>query len=433
MHLISQDTHQSQEAFSPTSTRPRPVPLPVFRKRAPAFRPEVNCGRGVGAAARCRPVGRSARHRRRCRRSRSQTTAVWPASNAGPVQGTPAAAVGTRCLEGVHQPGQVGVGEDRMAVLRHENQVGVQRKDAVPACANVPALSHEPSILVGMRLRYSYRVYPATAAGRGALARTFGCARVVFNDGLRAREDAYQAGLPYLSDGELSRRLTLVKRTPERAWLGEVSAVVLQQSLADLHHAYRNWFRDLERVKAARARGEKAKLRVRKPRFKSRQHDQAVRFTANSRFRLLPDGRLSLPKVGDVKIRWSRPLPAEPSSVTVTLDGAGRFHASFVVEVREAPLPATDTAVGSTSASPRSPPSPPGRRSTTRAGCGSGSGRCGAPSATWPASGRGQGTGRRPAARSPACTPGWPTLAGTSTTSSPPAWSASTGRSVSRR
>jgi hypothetical protein len=28
--------------------------LPVFR-RAPAFRLEVNCGRGVGAAARCRP------------------------------------------------------------------------------------------------------------------------------------------------------------------------------------------------------------------------------------------------------------------------------------------------------------------------------------------------------------------------------------------
>jgi len=29
--------------------------LPVFRKGAPAFRPEVDCGRGVGAAARCRP------------------------------------------------------------------------------------------------------------------------------------------------------------------------------------------------------------------------------------------------------------------------------------------------------------------------------------------------------------------------------------------
>ena len=169
---------------------------------------------------------------------------------------------------------------------------------------------------------------------------------MVFNDGLRAREDAYKAGRPYLSDGELSRRLTVAKGTPERAWLGEVSAVVLQQSLADLHRAYRNYFRALAETKPARARGNKARLKVRKPRFKSRHHDQAVRFTANSRFRVLPDGGLSLPKIGELKVRWSRPLPADPSSVTVTLDGAGRYHASFVVEVREVPLPAVDAAVG---------------------------------------------------------------------------------------
>ncbi|MGH3659070.1 MAG: RNA-guided endonuclease InsQ/TnpB family protein, partial [Micromonosporaceae bacterium] len=196
-----------------------------------------------------------------------------------------------------------------------------------------------------MQVRYNYLLEPILGQ-RQALARTFGCARVVFNDGLRAREDAHRAGLPYLSDGELSRRLTVAKGTPERAWLGEVSAVVLQQSLADLHRAYANYFRDLKRVKAARARGEKAKLRVRKPRFKSRQHGQAARFTANSRFRVLPDGRLALPKIGNLKVRWSRPLPSEPSSVTVTLDAAGRYHASFVVEVAEAPLPPVDAAVG---------------------------------------------------------------------------------------
>src|SRR5215204_7297516 len=232
-----------------------------------------------------------------------------------------------------------------MPVLRHENQVGVQRNYAVPACTNVPILSHRPSRLVGMRLRYRYRLDPDPAQRR-ALAKAFGCARVVFNDGLRAREDADKAGRPYLSDGELSRRLTVAKGTPERAWLGEVSAVALQQSLADLHRAYRNYFRALAQAKPARARGEQARLKVPKPRFKSRHHDQAVRFTANSRFRVLPDGRLSLPKIGELKVRWSRPLPAEPSSVTVTLDGAGRYHASFVVEVRETPLPVIKTAVG---------------------------------------------------------------------------------------
>lgn len=62
-------------------------------------------------------------------------------------------------------------------------------------------------------LRYNYRLYP-TAGQQVALTRAFGCARVVFNDGLRAREHAHQAGLPYLTDADLSRRLTLAKRSP---------------------------------------------------------------------------------------------------------------------------------------------------------------------------------------------------------------------------
>jgi hypothetical protein len=44
---------------------------------------------------------------------------------------------------------------------------------------------------------------------RMALARAFGCARLVYNDALRAREEALKAGLPYITDAELSRRLAL--------------------------------------------------------------------------------------------------------------------------------------------------------------------------------------------------------------------------------
>jgi putative transposase len=65
---------------------------------------------------------------------------------------------------------------------------------------------------------------------------------VVFNDALRAREAAHQAAQPYITDNKLSARLTAVKKTPERAWLSEVSSVVLQQALADLNAAYRNHF-----------------------------------------------------------------------------------------------------------------------------------------------------------------------------------------------
>ena len=61
-----------------------------------------------------------------------------------------------------------------------------------------------------MQLRYNYRLYP-TPGQRTALAKAFGCARVVFNDALRARQEAFAAGLPYITDAELSARLTVAK------------------------------------------------------------------------------------------------------------------------------------------------------------------------------------------------------------------------------
>jgi len=65
---------------------------------------------------------------------------------------------------------------------------------------------------------------------------------------------------------------------------------------------------------------------VAKPRFRSRKdHRQAIRFTANARFRVLANGKLRLPMIGEVLVRWSRPLPSSPSSVTVIKDSAGRY------------------------------------------------------------------------------------------------------------
>lgn len=187
-----------------------------------------------------------------------------------------------------------------------------------------------------MQLRYSFRVYPSPGQ-RTALARAFGCARVVFNDALRVREEARAAGLPFVPSAELSKQLTVAKKTPERAWLGEVSSVVLQQSLRDLDAAYRNFFDGLK--------GKRPRMGP--PRFKSRKDTrQAVRFTANAGWKITTGGRLRLPKVGDMAVKWSRSLPSAPSTVTVVKDSAGRYFASFVVETGPGTLPATDNVVG---------------------------------------------------------------------------------------
>lgn len=47
-----------------------------------------------------------------------------------------------------------------------------------------------------------------------------------------------------------------------------------------------------------------------------------------------------------MKVAWSRELPSEPSSVTVIMDAAGRYFASFVVRIDQEPLPEIDTEVG---------------------------------------------------------------------------------------
>ncbi|MET7517119.1 RNA-guided endonuclease TnpB family protein [Streptomyces sp. NPDC005480] len=176
-----------------------------------------------------------------------------------------------------------------------------------------------------MQLRYAFRVYPEPGQ-RIALARAFGCARVVFNDAVRAREDARAAGKPFPTAAALSQQLiTRAKNRPERSWLADVSSVVLQQALRDVEAAYRNFFASLK--------GERKGRKVGAPRFRSRKDGrQSIRFTANARWKITGGGRLSLPKIGEVRVKWSRALPAVPSSVTVIRDAAGRYFASFVID-----------------------------------------------------------------------------------------------------
>ena len=218
--------------------------------------------------------------------------------------------------------------EHRMPVFGHENQVCVQREGTVPACADLIVLGHETKYDGRVQLRYSFRLDP-TPGQRQALARAFGCARVVWNDALAIRKAAREAGQPWPKTGDLSKRLiTEAKRTPGRTWLSDAPVGVMQQSLRDLDTAYRNFFDSLS--------GKRKGPRVREPRFKSRKDNrQAVRYTVSDRFSVRPDGKLRLPKIGEVKVRWSRDLPSVPSSVTVVKDASGRYFASFVVVTDE--------------------------------------------------------------------------------------------------
>jgi len=185
-------------------------------------------------------------------------------------------------------------------------------------------------------VRYRYRAYP-TPGQAVLLARTFGCARVVFNDALRARQDVYAAG-ERISDTQVQRRVvTLAKTTPQRQWLAEVASVALVQACQDARRAYQNWFDSLSGTRKGRKVGH--------PRFRSRKDNrQSIRLTRNG-FGITAGG-VRVAKVGDVRLVWSRVLPSVPSSVTVIREADGRYYASFVVEVADTPLPQTGNDVG---------------------------------------------------------------------------------------
>ena len=77
---------------------------------------------------------------------------------------------------------------------------------------------------------YVYRCYP-TPSQRQMLARTFGCARFVYNFGLRLRTEAYRERGAHLFYSDTSTALTQLKGQPAYGWLNEVSSVPPQQTL----------------------------------------------------------------------------------------------------------------------------------------------------------------------------------------------------------
>src|SRR5438067_6479758 len=88
---------------------------------------------------------------------------------------------------------------------------------------------------------YKYRFYPSAAQQR-ILAQTFGCCRFVYNWALRQRTDAYyQHGERLYYEGT-AQQLTQLKKQENTAWLNDVAAVPLQQSLRHLDRAFRRFF-----------------------------------------------------------------------------------------------------------------------------------------------------------------------------------------------
>ncbi len=177
---------------------------------------------------------------------------------------------------------------------------------------------------------YKFRFYPDDAQAQ-ELSRTFGCVRKVYNLALAARAEAWKRR-ERVNYGQTSAMLTAWRQSGELSYLAEVSCVPLQQALRHLQSAFTAFWAG----------------RSKYPRFKSKRKSRASAEYTRSAFRFR-NGELTLAKMAaPLPVVWSRPLPegAEPSTVTVSRDRAGRWFVSILCEDTPAPLPATTNAVG---------------------------------------------------------------------------------------
>jgi putative transposase len=177
---------------------------------------------------------------------------------------------------------------------------------------------------------FKYRFFP-TDAQAAQLAATFGCARFVYNQALEYRSKSWQQEKKSIGYHDTALKLTAWKQEPEKAFLSEVSSVVLQQSLRNLDTAFTNFF----------------EKRAQYPKYKSRRHRQSARYATNAF--TFKDGRITLAKQSEpLDIVWSQPLPddAKIINLTISRDTSGRYFVSILVETAVKPLKKAKAEVG---------------------------------------------------------------------------------------
>jgi putative transposase len=177
---------------------------------------------------------------------------------------------------------------------------------------------------------FKYRFYP-TSEQETLLRRTMGCARLVYNRALAARNEAWYERKERVGYSETSTMLTSWKKQEDLQFLNEVSSVPLQQGLRHLQAAFTNFF-------AGRAKY---------PNFKKKHHGGNAEFT-KAAF-TWKDSKVYLAKCSQpLDIRWSRHIPegVEPSTITVKLSPSGRWTVSLLVDVVIETLPESPNQIG---------------------------------------------------------------------------------------
>ena len=175
-----------------------------------------------------------------------------------------------------------------------------------------------------------FRLYPAPAQ-QAALLEQCGHARYVWNLALEEWSMWTRDKGPTPGYVEQARQLTEARAV--FGWLRAGSQTVQQQALRDFDQAVRNFYAGTHRRPTWRRAGLHEGFRI--------VGSQACRVVTLSR----KWAAVNVPKVGWVRFRLSRAIPAA-KSYRITLDRVGRWHIAFAVIPEPIPAPGTGEVVG---------------------------------------------------------------------------------------
>lgn len=177
---------------------------------------------------------------------------------------------------------------------------------------------------------FKYRLYP-TKQQEQLLFNTLQLCRELYNASLEERKEAYRMSKVRITYNQQANQLPEIKDM--RPELNNVHSQVLQDTLRRVEKAMKAFFR---RVKA----GEKAGY----PRFKS--FNRFNSFTYPQVGFSIEDTRVTLSKIGSVKIKLHRPIEGKLKTATIKRE-IDQWYIVFSCEVEEKePLPANNEVVG---------------------------------------------------------------------------------------
>ena len=156
------------------------------------------------------------------------------------------------------------------------------------------------------------RLYPDTEQ-KQLLEQSFGNCRFLWNYFLNLMNETYNDTGKGLSGYDIKALIPKLKKQKEYEWLKLTYSQCLQQVCLNLGVAFKNFF----------------EKRAKYPRFKSKHKKQSIQYPQNV---TILEGKINLPKIGEVVAVIHRPIEGKVKTVTVSRNSCYQYYASILID-----------------------------------------------------------------------------------------------------